>query len=151
MLLKLVSFICATGIFAFNPLMAQETQLKDIAAKMVPDSKLILQDGHEFKFQTTKSTIVEVELNKDGSIDEASGESATNGDIFNPGGELMNLAEAVSALQKAEKSPTGDWSFEKSTLNGWIYEFEGLEKGKEIEYFVDAKNGKLIKSRIEKK
>lgn len=126
---------------------ANKATLIESANKMVPESKLILQDGSELSLQTPKGTLVEVEFNNDGSIDEASGNSATHGDVFLPPGNLMNLNDAITALQKAGKSPTGDWTFEKSIIHGWVYEFEGSENGKMMEYLLDAKSGKLLKSR----
>ena len=120
-----------------------DIKLKETAVKMVPGAKLVVEDGHEFKFQTAKGTIVEVELHRDGSIDEASGDVALN-DIFHPGRGLLTLTDAINALKKAGKSPVGDWSFEKSMLHGWIYEFDGIENGKEMEYAIDATNGKLV-------
>lgn len=114
---------------------------------MVPESQLFLQDGDELTFQTPKGTLVEIEFNHDGSLDEASGHLALTGDVFSPVGDFMKLNEAVAALQKAGKTPSGDWTFEKSMLHGWVYEFEGLENGKMMEYIVDGKSGKLLKSK----
>ncbi len=121
--------------------------LKETAMKLVPESKITKEDGNEFDLMTAKQTVIEVELNKDGTLDEASGNAALAGDVFVPGNGLMSLGDAVSALQKAGKTPAGDWSIEKSFLNDWIYEFEGTENGKAMEYAVSAKDGKLVKDR----
>ena len=67
--------------------------------------------------------------------------------MFVPGGQLLSLAAAVESLKKSGKTAQGDWSFEKSTLNGWVYEFEGVEDGKKMEYVIDATAGKLIKAK----
>ena len=117
------------------------------AVKMVPGAKVVKIEGREFDLQTTKDTLVEVEVNSDGSIDEASGKAALGGDLFVPGKGHINLETAVATLKKAGKNPSGSWSFKKSVLSGWIYEFDGIEAGKEMEYDISAKDGKLLKSR----
>jgi uncharacterized membrane protein YkoI len=121
--------------------------LKETAMKLVPESKITKEDGNEFDLMTAKQTVIEVELNKDGTLDEASGNAALTGDVFVPGNGLMSLSDAIAALQKAGKTPAGDWSIEKSFMNDWIYEFEGTENGKAMEYAVSAKDGKLVKDR----
>lgn len=126
---------------------ATDVNLKDAATKMVPNAKIIKEDGNEFDLQTAKGTVVEVELNRDGTIDEASGDSVAGGDEFAPGAGMMTLAQAAEALRKAGKNPTGDWSFEKSMMHGWMYEFEGMENGKKMEYGISAKDGKLVKEK----
>lgn len=149
----LIAIVTAVGVSANaadNPATAttgNSTKLKDAAMKAVPNAKLLTEDGNDFDLQTAKGTIVEVEMNGDGSLDEASGDAATQGDVFSPGNGLISLEEATRALQKAGKSPTGDWSLEKSMLRGWVYEFEGRENGKDMEYAIDAKTGKLVKDR----
>lgn len=126
------------------PLLAAVSQ--DQALKYVPGAKVLRDDGYEFKLQTPKGTVVEVELNRDGSLDEASGKSIAAGDVFIPGEGRISLADALSALKKEGKVPRGEWSFEKSMLKGWVYEVEGMEDGKEMEYKIDAKTGKLVKA-----
>lgn len=124
---------------------ATDAKYKDSLQKMIPDSKVIQQDGAEYEVMTPKQTVVEIEFNRDGSIDEASGDAAQAGDVFNPGEGMITLADAVAALSKAGKTPSGDWSYEKSLTKGWIYEFEGTENGKKMEYAVSAKDGKIVK------
>lgn len=117
---------------------------KETALKFVPGATLAKEDGNDYDFKTSKNTIVEVELNNDGTIDEASGDLAHEGDVFNPGNNHLTLEAAVAALKKAGKTPSGDWSYEKSLLRGWVYEFEGHEKGTKMEYTVSATDGKLL-------
>ena len=117
---------------------------KEAALKFVPGATLVKEDGSDFDLKTSKNTIVEVELNNDGTIDEASGDLAHEGDVFTPGNSHLNLDAAVAALQKAGKTPSGDWSYEKSLLRGWVYEFEGHENGVKMEYTISATNGKLL-------
>lgn len=136
-----VTSLLVIGSLAF----AADKNNKDIAAKYVPGSKLVKEDGSDYDFRTPKNTIVEVELNNDGTIDEASGDLAHEGDVFNPGSNQLSLEAAVAALKKAGKMPTGDWSYEKSLLRGWVYEFEGNENGTKMDYVVSAVDGKLLK------
>lgn len=120
---------------------------KETAAQYVPGGTLVKEDGNEFDFKTSKNTIVEVELNSDGTVDEASGDLAHEGDVFNPGNNHLTLEAAVAALKKAGKNPTGDWSYEKSVVRGWVYEFEGNENGTKMEYVISATDGKLLKDK----
>ena len=135
-------------LFAFSLALAHEkAELKTVAQKMVNGAKVVKEDGKEFDLQTERGTIVEVELNADGTVDEASGNSALGGDAFAPGGGLLSLNQAAEALKKAGKTASGDWSFDKSMRHGWVYEFEGIENGKSMEYGVSAKDGTLVKDR----
>ncbi len=43
----------------------------------------------------------------------------------------------------------GKWEFDHSFLNGWYYEFEGLENNVKMEYYLDAKSGKLVKEKVD--
>lgn len=126
-----------------------DVNLKDAASKFIPNSKVVKVDGHEIDLQTAKGTVVEVELNRDGTLDEASGDAVNGGDQFVPGDGLMSLEQAIAALKTAGKSPTGDWKLKKSMMNGWVYEFDGQENGKDMEYAISAKDGKLVKDRRE--
>lgn len=126
---------------------ASETQLKESLTKLIPQSKVVKKDGDEYEVMTPKNTVVEVELNRDGTVDKASGDAAVGGDTFVPGSGMISLADAVESLKKSGKSAAGDWSYKKSFTNGWVYEFEGLENGKEMEYQVSAKDGSLVKDR----
>lgn len=123
-----------------------EAKYGDRLKTMVPDFQVLEKDGNEFDLLTKNKTVVEVEFANDLSVDEASGKAATAGDVFTPGGGLISLEEAVASLKKAGKSAKGEWSLEKSFTKGWIYEFEGEENGKRMEYSINAKNGSLVSS-----
>src|SRR5690606_38967061 len=99
------------------------------------------------KLETKAGTIVEVEFKRDGSFEEASGDNVEK-DEFKPESGL-SLAGAIDALKKENKTPKGSWSYEKSMLKDWHYELEGFENGKEMEYLVDAKTGKLLESKAD--
>lgn len=121
------------------------TDLAKKALKYVPEGTVQMVERDEFTIKTKSGSIIEVELNRDGSLDEASGEMAQKDD-FVPGNGLISLSQAVKALQKEGKTVEGEWSLDKDFLRDWEYEFEGVEDGKQYEYTVNAKTGKLIKS-----
>ncbi len=124
----------------------QANQLKEKVTQMVPESKIVKEDGLEFEVMTKNNTQMEIEFNRDNSIDEASGDAPLNGDVFQPGDNFISLDQAVQSLKTLGKTPSGDWQFEKSFVNGWVYEFDGLEDGKEMTYLINAQNGELVKS-----
>ncbi len=126
---------------------ASEAQIKESLNQFVPESKFLHKDGDEYKVTTAKQTIVEVEFDRDGKVDEASGDAVEGGDVFIPGRGNFTLAQALDALKKSGKTPTGDWKYKKSFLNGWVYEFEGTENGKKMDYAVSAKDGALVVDR----
>ena len=123
-------------------------KLSDSALKMVPGGKVVHEKDNEVKVETEGGSVVEVEFKHNGDFEEASGHSVDK-DKFVPGMSLMPLSEVVAAVKKAGKNPVGDWKLEDSMLKGWNYEFEGMEKGKSMEYMVDAKTGKIKESKID--
>lgn len=142
----LVFAITAFVAFAAQAQKVTDAKLKEKLPSLVPESKVLEQDGREFEVMTKQNTKMEIEFDRKGALAEASGDAATAGDVFAPGQGFISLADAVAALTAAGKTPSGDWSFDKSMAKGWIYEFEGTEEGKKMEYAVDAKSGKLVKS-----
>ncbi|WP_413558346.1 PepSY domain-containing protein [Bdellovibrio sp. HCB209] len=146
-----VLFVLIAGIPAIS-LQAQakkadDAQIRESLLKIVPEAKVVRQDGHEYKLTTVKQTLMEVEFNRDGSIDDASGDAAAAGDVFVPGNGMLTLAQALESLNKAGKTPSGDWSYKKSFMHGWVYELEGFENGKKMEYLISAKDGALVKEK----
>ncbi len=119
---------------------------KEHLSKVAPGAKVVKEDGDTYEVMTPKNTIVEVEFNSDGTIDEASGTAADAGDMLTPGQGLIPLNAAVDALKKSGKKVAGEWSLEKSFTNGWVYEFQGVEGNKRMDYVVSATDGRLIKS-----
>lgn len=98
-------------------------------------------------FFTNFAHAMEIEYDKNGKIEEAEGKILE--DKFEPGEGRLSLKDAVEALKKAGKTPTGKWEFDKSFLNGWYYEFEGFDNNQKMEYTIDAKTGKLQKEKID--
>jgi uncharacterized membrane protein YkoI len=123
-------------------------KLNEKALSYIPDGKVVQEKEKEVKVQTKNGTIVEIEFERNGDFEEASGKSIDK-DSFIPEHKLVSLNTAVESLKKSSKSPTGDWNLEKSFLRGWVYEFEGFENGQEVDYVVDATNGKLLETRLD--
>lgn len=118
------------------------------ALKFVPEGKIVNQDENEFKVQTPNGGVIELEFDRKGELSEASGDSIEN-DVFVPGKGLLTLAEAKQAISKAGKSPSGEWSLDYSMVRGWYYEFNEFVDGNEVEYTVSAKDGKLLKEKVD--
>lgn len=143
----MLKVLTVCSVFALSVSAFAAKSNKETAAQYVPGSTFVKEDGSDYDFKTSKNTIVEVELNRDGTVDEASGDLAHQGDVFVPGNNHLSLEAAVAALQKAGKNPSGDWSYEKSVINGWVYEFEGNENGTKMEYVISATDGRLLKDK----
>lgn len=120
-------------------------EMEQNALKFVPGGTIHSVENDEVKVKTKSGAMIEIELNRDGSLDEASGSFAQN-DIFVPGNGLLTLTDAVAAIKKEGKNVSGEWSLDKDLLRDWEYEFEGMEDGKQFEYTLNAKNGKLVKT-----
>ncbi len=120
---------------------------KEKIAQLVPNSKVVSEEENEFEVLTPQNTAIEIEFNSEGALEEASGDAAQTGDVFTPGEGRVPLAGAVDSLKKAGKTITGEWEFDKSLASGWVYEFEGTEDGKKMEYTVNASDGKIIRER----
>ncbi len=129
---------CATA-FAMN---------RDIE-QLVPQGKIVELKHDEKKVQTTAGTIVEIEYRMTGDLKEASGDAALGGDVLEPAGGLLTLHAATEIMKNAGKTIQGDWSFEKSFIHGWVYEFEGSENNQKMDYLLDAKTGKILKAEID--
>ncbi|WP_413581899.1 hypothetical protein [Bdellovibrio sp. HCB288] len=142
----LMSFLILVGLSA-QAKSATDKQMRESLTKIVPQGNIVQQDGHEYKLTTARNTLMEVDFNRDGTIDEASGDAAETGDALVPGEGRKSLEEVVKSLNVAGKKASGDWSFKKSFTHGWIYEVEGFEGGKKMEYLVSAKDGSLIKAK----
>ena len=124
-------------------------QINNDPMKLVPGGEVVQMKKNSTKIKTSAGTIVEIELYANGELEEASGHSAANGDVLIPAGGLMSLAEAVSTLDKQGKKAVGEWSLEKTIMSGWVYEFDGFERGQKIEYRIDAVRGELLSQKFD--
>lgn len=116
------------------------------ALKVVPGGTVERVDRDEVTVKTAAGTIMEIEFNRDETLDEASGDMASK-DTLVPGNGLMSLKDAVAALEKAGKKAEGEWSLDKDFMREWEYEFEGYENNQKYEYVINAKTGELLKSK----
>lgn len=114
----------------------------------VPEGKLLEAEKNEYKIQTPDGSVVEIEFTRKGELSEASGDLVDK-DVFVPGQGLLSLSQAVEAIKEQGKNPVGEWSLEYSMLRGWYYEFEEILNGQKMEYVVSAKDGKILKSKID--
>lgn len=122
--------------------------ISEEALKFVPGGKVLSEKVDEVKIQVPNGGVVEVEFDRSGKLDEASGDSVDN-DIFVPSNGILSLKEAVAALKKEGKVAVGDWSIDNSMIKGWYYKFEGFEQGKKMDYTLDAKTGKLLDAKLD--
>lgn len=119
------------------------------ATKLVPGGKILSQKPDEIKVTTKAGTVVEIGLDGDGEMEEATGSSADKGDVFEPGDKMITLKMAVDSLKKSGKTLQGEWTFEENEEGDWVYDLEGVEKKAAVDYIVNATNGKLIKTEVD--
>ncbi len=118
-------------------------------AALVPGGKISEQTKAEIHITTAAGTVIDIELDMDGELEEASGNAAEKGDIFEPGDKLVSLKVAVEQLKKAGKTLQGEWTFEETDEHGWVYDIEGVEKKAPVDYIVSAESGKLLKTEVD--
>lgn len=138
----LSAFLLAFSVQSF----AQD--LKVSALKYVPGGAVVELKKDEVKVKTPTGSIVEIEFNRNGELDEASGD-AIESDVFIPGNNYKNLSEISKMLKDQGYQLTGDWSYESSFMKSWHYEVDALKDGQSLELEVDAKTGKMTKSKID--
>jgi uncharacterized membrane protein YkoI len=142
----IIPFVQVLVVFAMIAT-AQARTLEKIQ-HYVPGGEVVQEKEREVKVRTKSGSIVEVEFEVSGEFEEASGKSPEN-DVLVPGTSLIPLSKAYASLKEAGKSASGDWSLEKSFIKGWVYEFEGFENGKEVDYLIDAKTAKFLETRVD--
>ena len=138
-------YIATILLVSLSTSVMSATDLGKKALKFVPDGAVQGVDRDEVMIKTKAGGLIEVELTKDGDLEEASGNMVET-DTFAPGNGLLPLNEAVASMKKQGKNVSGEWSLDKDFLRDWEYEFEGAENGKQYEYSMNAKTGKLVKS-----
>ena len=136
-------------IFIGLLLLATSVQAKTDYSKLVPGGKIVEKTKIDIKIKTKAGTNIEIGIDDDGEMEEASGSAAHKGDEFEPGNKLVSLKVAVDNLVKAGKAVQGEWTFEKSEEGEWIYDIEGEENKKPVDYIVSAKDGKLLKTEVD--
>lgn len=136
------------GLMIYSAQGHTQPDMKNTALKFVPEGQVVSESVREFKIRTKNNTVVEIEFERDGSFEEASGKDVQK-DVLVTDLGIKSLEDALKSARAEGKSPIGEWSLDKSMLRGWYYEFEGFEDGKKMEYVVDAKTGKIISSSID--
>lgn len=137
------------SIFVGLLLLASSGHAKTDYTKLVPGGKVLEQSKIDIKIKTKAGTHIEIGIDDDGEMEEASGSAAHKGDEFEPGNKLVSLKVAVENLVKAGKSVQGEWIFEENEEGEWIYDIEGEENKKPVDYIVSAKDGKLLKTEVD--
>ena len=122
--------------------------LSDMALKFVPGGSVVELKKDEVKVKTPAGSLVEIEFDRKGELEEASGDAIEN-DIFVPGKSYKNLSEISKTLKDQGYQLTGDWSYESSFMKDWHYEVDAFKDGQNLEIEVDAKSGKMTKSKVE--
>jgi len=117
--------------------------------KLVPGGTEVSRSHGEIKVKTAAGTIIELGVDADGELEEASGSAAEKGDVFEPGEGQLTLAKATQALKKSGKTAQGEWTFEENESGDWIYDFEGTENKKAVDWIIHATNGKLLRTEID--
>jgi hypothetical protein len=116
---------------------------------LVPGGAIVATEHDEVKVKTPGGTVVEIELHRDGTLEEASGDAVDKGDVLVPGGGLLSLADVVGRLGKDGKAVTGEWSLEQEHAGGWVYELQTFEQGHELELHVRATDGVVLSQHAE--
>jgi uncharacterized membrane protein YkoI len=117
--------------------------------KLVPHSTLSSKTKTEIKLKTKAGTVIEIGIDDDGEMEEASGNLAEKGDEFEPGDKILSLKAVVDILKKEGKKLQGEWTYEENEEGDWVYDFEGIEKNKDVDYIVNATTGKILKTELD--
>lgn len=123
---------------------AYKADTDSISTSMVPRGKIIEKEGRDFWIKTRAGTKVQIELYRNGNLEEASGKNLNRGDEFEPGQGLVSLATAAKAAVIPGTILKQRWKLDFDEKLGWVYEFEGEHKGVDRDILVDAKRGEII-------
>lgn len=138
--LLVISAFSAQGAFAQD--------LTQKALDYVENSTVFKVKKDEVEVLTANKTIVEIDFDRKGNLEEASGENVDL-DNFNPKNGNLSLVEALNSIQALGETVHGEWSYEHEFQMGWYYEFNGIKNNVEYEFIIDAKTGKLLRSKID--
>ena len=89
--------------------------------------------------ETVGKTQIELVFDDKGVLEEAYGKAAGKGDNFVPGQKMLPLDEIVKKL--AGKTLQGEWIFEQNANGDWVYDIEGRENNKDVDYIINAETG----------
>ncbi|HXH76144.1 MAG TPA: PepSY domain-containing protein [Bacteriovoracaceae bacterium] len=142
--LKYLLIILFTLLFQSSFGAAPKVESK--ALTMVPKGRIVLINFREVTLKTESGTKVELEFERQGTLQEASGLNLNRGDEFEPGQGLMSLSSVAQKVTKAGHPIKGEWKLEKDDQYGWVYELAEDKDDQKVYHIVNAKTGKLINS-----
>lgn len=120
----------------------------EAALKYVPGGVVVQTKKNEVKVKTPKGSIVEIEFDRSGELDDASGDAIEN-DVFIPGNSKHKKLDEIAAIVKEQGYELkGDWSYDKSIFKGWHYEVDAFKDNQEVELTLDAESGKIVETEI---
>jgi uncharacterized membrane protein YkoI len=83
--------------------------------------------------------VKELVFDDKGVLEEAYGKAAGKGDNFVPGQKMLPLDEIIKKL--TGKTIQGEWIFEQNANGDWVYDIEGRENDKDVDYIINAETG----------
>lgn len=110
-----------------------------LVKELVPQGKIVNESPESIKVETPNKTEIELVFDDKGILEEAFGKAAGKGDNFVPGQKLLPLEEIVKKL--SGKTLHGEWIFEQNSKGEWVYDIEGSEKGKDVDYIINSETG----------
>ena len=110
--------------------------------RFVPQGKIVAKKKDEVKVQTKNGTYVVLEFNKDGSLEEASGDQIKR-DVFTPSQGSLELKDILNILEKRNVLLAGEWSYEVGFFGNAIYQVDTFRNNQEVELSLDAKTGEV--------
>ena len=113
-----------------------------LVKELVPKAKVVDESPESIKVLTPHKTEIELVFDDKGVLEEAFGKAAGKGDNFVPGQKLLPLEEIVKKL--SGKTLQGEWIFEKNSKGDWVYDIEGRENNKDVDYIINAETGAVI-------
>ncbi len=110
-----------------------------LVKELVPQAKIVSESPESIKVETIAKTQIELVFDDKGVLEEAFGKAAGKGDNFVPGQKMLPLDEIVKKL--AGKTLQGEWIFEQNVNGDWVYDIEGRENNKDVDYIINAETG----------
>ena len=110
-----------------------------LVKELVPQGKIVSESPESIKVETVGKTQIELVFDEKGVPEEAYGKAAGKGDNFVPGQKMLPLDEIIKKL--TGKTIQGEWIFEQNTNGDWVYDIEGRENDKDVDYIINAETG----------
>jgi hypothetical protein len=110
-----------------------------LVKELVPQGKIVSESPESIKVETVGKTQIELVFDDKGVLEEAYGKAAGKGDNFVPGQKMLPLDEIIKKL--TGKTIQGEWIFEQNANGDWVYDIEGRENDKDVDYIINAETG----------